>query len=72
MLDVNLDGETSYVVADALVARGIPFLFATSYSDHGSRTDLLSRPILRKPYLASNMADVFRGLFADKPIAAAA
>jgi CheY-like chemotaxis protein len=56
MLDVNLDGEKSYAVADVLIARGIPFLFATGSSDHGDRTDLLAWPVLRKPYLTSDLA----------------
>lgn len=33
VLDVNLGGEMSYPVADALMARGIPFVFATGYGD---------------------------------------
>jgi CheY-like chemotaxis protein len=67
MLDVNLDGETSYAVADMLAARGIPFLFATGYSDHGCRTDLLSRPTLRKPYLAGDLEQTFGRLLAAPP-----
>ncbi len=35
ILDVNLNGELSYPAADALVARGIPFVFATGYSSKG-------------------------------------
>jgi CheY-like chemotaxis protein len=31
VLDVNLQGEMVYPVADALKARGIPFVFATGY-----------------------------------------
>jgi CheY-like chemotaxis protein len=31
ILDVNLRGELAYPVADALVARGIPFVFTTGY-----------------------------------------
>ena len=30
-LDVNLSGETVYRLADALMARGVPFLFTTGY-----------------------------------------
>lgn len=33
VLDINLGGEKSFPVADALVARQIPILFATGYSD---------------------------------------
>ncbi|MCR0983841.1 response regulator [Roseomonas populi] len=31
VLDVNLRGEPSYGVADALLARGVPFVFVTGY-----------------------------------------
>jgi CheY-like chemotaxis protein len=33
VLDVNLRGEVVYPAADALIARRIPFLFATGYGD---------------------------------------
>ena len=31
VLDIKLSGETVYDVADALAARGVPFIFATGY-----------------------------------------
>ncbi|MGF1627658.1 MAG: response regulator [Alphaproteobacteria bacterium] len=31
VLDINLRGERVYPVADALTARGVPFVFATGY-----------------------------------------
>jgi hypothetical protein len=33
VLDVNLQGEMAYPIADALVARGVPFVFATGYDE---------------------------------------
>src|SRR5215469_12275293 len=33
VLDVNLAGEASFPLADALAKRGIPFLFLTGYDD---------------------------------------
>src|SRR5262249_61077738 len=33
ILDVNLNGETIVPVAEALDARGMPFVFATGYAD---------------------------------------
>jgi len=38
LLDVSLGGEMVYPVADALLARGVPFLFATGY-DHAALPD---------------------------------
>jgi ActR/RegA family two-component response regulator len=31
VLDLNLRGEMAYPVADALIERGVPFVFATGY-----------------------------------------
>ena len=33
ILDINLNGEMVYPVADALTALGIPFIFATGYDE---------------------------------------
>lgn len=49
ILDVNLGGEKSYPIADALALRGVPFVFSTGYSNHGDRVDLEDCPVLRKP-----------------------
>lgn len=35
ILDVNLNGNPSYPIADALSALGVPFAFSTGYADHG-------------------------------------
>jgi CheY-like chemotaxis protein len=48
ILDVNLDGEPASPVADALVARGTPFVFATGYGDLPK--PYRDRPTLRKPF----------------------
>lgn len=50
MLDVNLSGEPSYRVADALALRAIPFVFSTGYGEHGIEAQFGDRPVLRKPY----------------------
>lgn len=50
VLDLNLGGESSVTVADALAARGIPFLVATGYGAAGLPTHLKHIPVLPKPY----------------------
>jgi CheY-like chemotaxis protein len=50
ILDVNLDRETSYPVAEALRQRGIPFVFSTGYGAVGLNTEYRDCPILSKPY----------------------
>lgn len=68
IIDVNLGKEKSYPVADMLMQRGIPFAFSTGYNDHGDRSDLHDRPVLKKPYLSAELVAVCEQLMADKPI----
>jgi DNA-binding response OmpR family regulator len=50
VLDLNLAGESSGVVADTLAARGIPFLLATGYGAAGVPPQHRNAPVLAKPY----------------------
>jgi CheY-like chemotaxis protein len=62
MLDVNLDGKTSYLVAEALARRAIPFVFSTGYGAHGIETRFADRPVLRKPYSDEQLGAALFGL----------
>ncbi len=44
ILDVNLNGEPIGPVAEALVARGLPFVFATGYGERGLPEPYRDRP----------------------------
>jgi CheY-like chemotaxis protein len=50
ILDINLNGQTTYPVAQALATRGTPFLFATGYGEHGMPDAFRDRPMLKKPF----------------------
>ena len=50
ILDVNLNGQEVYPVADVLAARGIPFVFATGYGERGLPQAYQRRPTLQKPF----------------------
>ncbi|WP_038960176.1 response regulator [Bradyrhizobium japonicum] len=50
MLDVNLNGSDSRPVAEALSACGVPIVYSTGNTDHGSRDGYSDRPVLRKPF----------------------
>ena len=50
ILDVNLNGEPISPVADALVERGVPFVFATGYGEQGLPETYRNRPTLKKPF----------------------
>lgn len=50
VLDLNLAGETSTPVADALAARGIPYVIATGYGASGLPAGHQHAMVLAKPY----------------------
>lgn len=50
ILDVNIDGEKVFPVADALAARGVPFIFATGYGSAGLDPRYENRPVIAKPF----------------------
>ena len=56
VLDLNLAGEAAYPVAEALAARGVPFLFMTGYGQHGIDGAWRDRPALAKPFRPSELA----------------
>jgi two-component sensor histidine kinase/CheY-like chemotaxis protein len=61
LLDVNLGDETSTPVADALTARGIPFVFATGYGE-APQGKYAQTPVLNKPYNADQLRQAFGAL----------
>ena len=62
MLDVNLAGQQSFAVADILAARGIPFLFATGYGGKGIAEGHRDRPVLQKPFRASDLGEALAAI----------
>ncbi|MEJ7932971.1 HWE histidine kinase domain-containing protein [Sphingobium sp. AN558] len=66
VLDFNLGNESSLPVADMLVERGIPFLFATGYGD-GLELPTRFRDIIlvKKPYSGATLAGALAPMLAD-------
>lgn len=63
VLDVNLGQGTSISVAEELVRRSIPFVFATGYGDGTMIPDAFSGvPIVRKPYDADALVAAMAGV----------
>jgi CheY-like chemotaxis protein len=60
ILDVNLNNEPVSPVADALVARGLPFVFATGYGEHGLPEPYRDRPALKKPFQVDGLERMLR------------
>jgi CheY-like chemotaxis protein len=61
ILDVNLGGVMAYPVAEALVARNIPFVFTTGYEDGTLRALFPNIRSCHKPYLFPNMEKALAG-----------
>ena len=57
VLDINLNGQTSYPVADALAARGVPFVFSTGYARDRLSKDYGDVPVLQKPLSGAELRD---------------
>jgi PAS domain S-box-containing protein len=49
VLDINLNGELVYPVAEALVARGVPIVFVTGYGAESIDQQFSQIPVLQKP-----------------------
>ena len=62
VLDVNLNGEMSYPIADALAARGVPFVFVTGYDKGRILDGYQSFPVLQKPFHRSELSDILARL----------
>ena len=62
MLDMNLGGNKSHPVADALAAHDVPFFFSTGYSGHDMKEGYRNRPLLKKPFQQQELARVFSDL----------
>jgi CheY-like chemotaxis protein len=55
VLDLNLDGQDTYAIADALQQKNVPFIFATGYGSTGLRKGYGKWPILQKPFQAKDL-----------------
>lgn len=50
ILDVSLGGQTSFAVAQALSARGVPIAFATGHDGDALEPPFRNSPLLCKPF----------------------
>jgi DNA-binding NtrC family response regulator len=62
VLDLNLNGQMSYPVADALAERGVPFVFSTGYGKDRLLNGYRTYPILQKPFHWSELSDTLAKL----------
>jgi CheY-like chemotaxis protein len=62
LLDMNLNGNDSHAVAEALSARGVPFVYSTGNTGQRSRDGYSDRPVLKKPFKYDELAAILAGL----------
>ena len=55
ILDVNLNGDAVYPVAEVLKERGLPFVFSTGYGERGLPEPYRDCPMLQKPFQMENL-----------------
>ena len=66
LLDVNLDGEMSWEVAEVLTARNIPFAFSTGYDQANILPQRLAGAhVLGKPYRIEDVERLLRQMMAE-------
>ncbi|HXE17299.1 MAG TPA: response regulator [Stellaceae bacterium] len=58
VLDVNLNGKETYGVADILLERKIPFVFATGYGKSGLPPTYHDCDVLSKPFRRDDLARI--------------
>jgi len=64
ILDVNLDGVKSFPVADTLVERGVPFIFATGYGRPGLEAPYDGQRVIAKPVTIGALESAINSLAA--------
>ena len=58
ILDVNLDGNDVFPVADIIAKRGLPFMFVTGYGGRGLPEIYRGRPTLQKPFQVDELKKI--------------
>jgi hypothetical protein len=66
VLDVNLNGQMSYPIADTLAARSVPFVFSTGYDKDTLLDSYRTFPVLQKPFHRSELSDTLAKLLTPK------
>lgn len=59
ILDVNLNGQHTFPIAEAIGERGLAYVFSTGYGEASIPEPLQSAPVLQKPF---RQADLERAL----------
>ena len=67
ILDINLQGQPVFPLADALAANNIPFIVLTGHERAMLPERHRDRPYIQKPYRVEELLAALKELFAEKP-----
>jgi DNA-binding response OmpR family regulator len=67
ILDLNLNGELSYPVAEVLAGRGIPFIFSTGYGPKALPAHLRDVLTIGKPFEFRELERAVAAALASRP-----
>jgi CheY-like chemotaxis protein len=62
ILDLNLNGQMSFAIADLLAERGVPFVFTTGYGKEVLPAQFQAVPVLHKPWQTRHMEGALRAV----------
>ena len=65
-LDVNLNGQRSYPIANALDEHGVPFAFSTGYGEPGVEEGHGGHLVLKQPYTCSRFNETIQALLLER------
>ena len=68
VLDVNLNNDPITPVVEVLIARGMPFVFASGYGQHGVPEAYRQNPTLQKPFRAEALAQALDAALREAPL----
>lgn len=60
ILDVNLNGQHVFPIAEVLAERGMAFVFSTGYGSTGIPARFESAPVLQKPFRQEDLEQALR------------
>lgn len=66
VLDINLDGEMAYPIAEVLSRRKVPFVFLSGYGPSGEKGPFGDRPCISKPFRPRELLDMLRDLLTPR------
>lgn len=67
LLDINLEGELVFPVANALAERGVPFVFVTAHPPLEIPERHRHRPIVAKPYYDAAICAALESVLPHRP-----